>query len=93
MGPPFHVQGPVVPGVHVPVLQVSPERHGAHVAPAFPHELPLFWLAYGSQAAPLQQPVGQEAASQTHAPPAHWVPLAHALQAAPATPQVPLPEG
>jgi hypothetical protein len=52
----------------------------------------LVWLAYASQVVPLQQPAPQEAALHTHAPPEHAVPVAHAVQAAPAVPQVPLLE-
>jgi hypothetical protein len=44
-GPAVHVHSPVVPP-HVPfdVLHVSPDGHGAHVAPDAPHMV-LVWLA------------------------------------------------
>jgi hypothetical protein len=60
-------------------------EHAVQVAPAAPH-----WLSdceeYGTHAPPLQQPFGQEIASQTHRPLLHSRPDAHAAQAAPAAP-------
>jgi hypothetical protein len=78
-----HVQVPLV-------VSHSPLEHDEHVAPAVPHELPDC-DAQGSHVPvgpPLQQPFGQEVASQTHVPLAvlHSSPGAHAPQVAPAVP-------
>jgi hypothetical protein len=54
---------------HAPALLVHscPEPHESHAAPLAPHDVRL-WDAYGTHVFPLQQPFGQEVASQTHAP-------------------------
>ncbi len=50
-----------------PFWQVSLAGQVAHAAPAVP-QVPLDWPAYGTQALPLQQPLGQPAPLQTQVP-------------------------
>jgi hypothetical protein len=49
-------------------LHSWPDGHAEHAAPAVPHE-PFVSEAYGTHVEPLQQPFGQEVASQMHCPP------------------------
>ena len=54
------------PHVHTPLEQLCPLPHGPQLAPPVPHEL-LPCPAYASQIPPaVQQPLGHEAALQTH---------------------------
>jgi hypothetical protein len=68
-----------------------PAPQPPHAAPLWPHE-PLPSEAYGTQVLPLQQPAGQDVASQTHCPVEvlHRWPELHAAQVAPDAPQAPL---
>jgi hypothetical protein len=69
-------------------LHTWPLAQPPQVAPPVPHE-ELFCAEYASHVPPaVQQPFGQEAASQTHRPAAlHAWPLAQPLQVAPPVPQ------
>ncbi len=77
--------------VHVPLLtlHVCPVPHAPQVAPAVPHD-GVDSDPHGSHVPvgpPLQQPMGQEVASQTQLPvPLHSCPDRHALHAAPPAP-------
>ncbi len=76
---------------HVPVvvLQVCPVAHDPHAAPPVPHWPEVCW-ACCTHVLPLQQPAGQDAASQTHCPePLQAWPAAQAAQATPPAPQEP----
>jgi hypothetical protein len=57
------------------------------VAPSVPHAETVSAV---TQVAPLQHPLGHEAASHAHWPLVHVWPLPQATQAAPAVPQVPV---
>ena len=61
--------------VHAPAGQTSPEGHGAHASPALPHALATL---PGWQTPSAQHPLGQEVASQVHAPARHRCPVLHA---------------
>jgi hypothetical protein len=67
------------PQVHVPVVQASAtvESHVMQPPPIAPQAL----IDMGTQAVPLQQPIGHEVASHVHAPPTQCCPIA---QGAPA---------
>jgi hypothetical protein len=74
-----------------PALQCWPEGQVKHMLPDVPQTggLCMVCAVADRQVPPLQQPLGQEVASQTQAPPAlHSWPLAQPLHAAPPTPQV-----
>ena len=72
------------------VLQRCPGEHDPQT-PGVPH-VPGPWLAYGTQAFPLQHPLGQEAAVHVQVPAElHTCPAAHVTQAAPPVPHVELP--
>ena len=58
----------------LPFWQIAPLPQTAHAAPPIPQKL---FDVPGWQTPPLQQPVGQLLALQTHAPPTHWVPEGH----------------
>jgi hypothetical protein len=76
---------------HVPVvvLQACPVAHDPQAAPPVPHWPEVCW-ACGTHVLPLQQPAGQDAASQTHCPePLQAWPAPQAAQAAPPAPQEP----
>lgn len=73
---------------HVPrVVSQRPFEQEVHAAPPVPH-CEAVWEEYGTHVLPLQQPLGQEAALQTHCPVVvlHCWPEAHAAQAAPLAP-------
>ena len=53
--------------LQAPPLHVWPVAQGPHALPAAPHAETV-WAAVATHVPPLQQPVGQEVASQTHAP-------------------------
>jgi hypothetical protein len=76
---------------HVPVVvSQAPFGQEAQAAPAAPHS-PADCAEYGTHVLPLQQPFGQDVASQTHCPVVvlHSWPVAHAAQLAPAAPHDP----
>lgn len=54
--------------------------HGAHAAPAAPHEAAVC-VAYGTHVLPLQQPFGHELALHTHVPLEQVWPLPHGAPA------------
>jgi len=60
-----------VPGeqlpMHEPFTQAMPE-HALQLLLAPPPHIDVVWLATGTQVLPLQQPVGHDAAVQTHWP-------------------------
>jgi hypothetical protein len=67
---PLAVQQPlgqvVASQAHAPlVVSHSPLAHAPHAAPPVPH-CELVCEAYGTHAFPLQQPLAQDVASQTH---------------------------
>jgi hypothetical protein len=66
------------------LTQLLPKLHATHSAPPSPHPV-LFVPAWQTPVAS-QQPFGQLAASQTHAPSTHPCPDGHATQAAPFAP-------
>ena len=76
-----HSQTPLAP-------QACRAAQAAQAAPAAPH-FAAVWVAYKTQAPVVasQQPLGHEVASQTHVVPLQRCPAAHAMQAAPPTPQ------
>ena len=54
--------------VHVPAaLHTCPDAQSTQAAPPAP-QLVFDWLAYGTHVFPLQQPLGQDVALQTHIP-------------------------
>jgi len=72
--------GPV-PQAQAPLVHrsVFARSHATQLAPAGP-QLVVPWLAEPTQVAPLQQPPGQEAAVQTHAPPEQVWPAPQAAE-------------
>lgn len=75
------------PHEHDPFEHRSPVLHMPQAAPAFPHWV-SDWEANGTHMLPLQQPIGQDVASQTHCPLVlHASPATHTWQAAPPAPQ------
>lgn len=80
--PPEHVwpaaQAAPVPQRQTPEVQVLVEpEHGPQAAPAVP-QVEALWLPKGMHWPALQQPLGHEVESQTHAPPRHRCPGAQA---------------
>jgi hypothetical protein len=74
---------------HWPVVMLHscPAAHVPHAAPPVPHELADSDAYCWHAPAAVQQPLGHEVESQTHAPvPSHSRPDTHALHAAPALP-------
>lgn len=75
--------------VHAPLLQSGLGcEQGEQFAPPVPHDV-LDCPEYGTHTSPLQHPLGQEVASQTHCPVAvlHSWPVGHAAHVAPFDPQ------
>ncbi|MES1164343.1 MAG: hypothetical protein ABUR63_01190 [Verrucomicrobiota bacterium] len=67
---------------HLPAEHVKPLAHELQVLPPLPQADPLCTLP-ATQVLPLQQPLGQEAALQTHAPALQTWPLEQAWPQAP----------
>ena len=74
--------------VHAPPAHSWPVLHAEHAAPPLPH---LALVVVVTHVSPSQQPLGHDAASQTHLPvlPSHSCPWAHATHETPASPQAP----
>jgi hypothetical protein len=73
---------------HAPLAHTCPAAHEEHAAPLVPHD-DVDSEPYASHTpADVQQPIGHEAALQTHAPVVvlHACPVGHAAQVAPLLP-------
>jgi hypothetical protein len=70
------------------VVSQTPLVQSTHAAPLVPH-FAADSEAYGTHVLPLQQPLGHVVPLQTHTPPLHSCPVAHAEQLAPSVPQEP----
>jgi hypothetical protein len=68
--------------------QVWPEGQARHIAPPLPQELPdcEAKASHDPVGPPLQQPIAQDVASQTHCPPLHSRPVPQLLQTEPPEP-------